>query len=496
MTKNLLNDLGEIFLSDTEISDQVSRLSKQGKIKKLAPKLYTTNLIDTEANIVNRNLWAIVGLLFPGALISDRTALEGRPAQDGSVFIVSNKKRAVKIGRITIKPRKGVLALNDDNPFIQGLYFSSLPRALLENMKDSKSINSLVARTLSQSELEDKLDSIIREKGMDDLNKLRNEMRSIAPKLKMIKEFNQLNKLIGALLQTSEVNLKSPVALARKAGEPYDPKRIELFNKLFNELNLLSPTFIFCDKSLDYTNLYFFEAYFSNFIEGTEFAVDEAHDIVFKNIIPNARSADAHDVTGTYKIVANLNEMRKVPKSFDDFIRLLKARHKIIMDSRVDKNPGQFKTNLNRAGSTFFVAPELVQGTLRKGFELYQRLINAFSKAVFMMFMVSEVHPFTDGNGRVARVMMNAELAANNEQRIIIPTIYRNNYLSALKALSHNEITDAIIKTLSFAQKYTNAIDWSGYEVAVEMLTKTNSFVDPGYADAQGIRLTLPGHST
>jgi fido (protein-threonine AMPylation protein) len=493
MTKNLLNDLGEIFLSDTTISDQVSRLSKQGKIKKLAPKLYTTNLLDTEANIVNKNLWAIVGLLFPGALISDRTALEGRPAKDGSVFIISNKKRPVKVGRITIKPRKGAPALKDDNSFMQGLYFSSLPRALLENMKDSKSINSLVARTLSQSELEDKLDSILREKGVDALNKLRNDMRSIAPKLKLTKEFNQLNKLIGALLQTTEAKLKSPMALARNAGEPYDPKRIELFHKLFNELNLLSPNFIFCDKNLDYTNLYFFEAYFSNFIEGTEFAVDEAHDIVFKNIIPNARSADAHDVTGTYKIVANLNEMRKTPKNFDEFLQLLKARHKVIMDSRAEKNPGAFKTTINRAGNTFFVAPELVQGTLKKGFELHQRLPNAFSKAVFMMFMVSEVHPFTDGNGRIARVMMNAELVANNEQRIIIPTIYRNNYLSALRALSQNGITDAIIKTLAFAQKYTNSIDWSNYEVAMEMLTKTNAFIDPGYADVQGIRLILPG---
>ena len=52
----------------------------------------------------------------------------------------------------------------------------------------------------------------------------------------------------------------------------------------------------------------------SNFIEGTEFAVDEAHAIVFKNIIPNTRSADAHDIRGTYKVVANSDEMKKFPK--------------------------------------------------------------------------------------------------------------------------------------------------------------------------------------
>jgi hypothetical protein len=34
--------------------------------------------------------------------------------------------------------------------------------------------------------------------------------------------------------------------------------------------------------------------------------------------------------------------------------------------------------------------------------------------------------------------MMNAELAAAGEERIVIPTVYRSHYLSALKALSQN----------------------------------------------------------
>ena len=29
-----------------------------------------------------------------------------------------------------------------------------------------------------------------------------------------------------------------------------------------------------------------------------------------------------------------------------------------------------------------------------------------------MMFMMSEVHPFDDGNGRLARLMMNTELVS------------------------------------------------------------------------------------
>ena len=74
--------------------------------------------------------------------------------------------------------------------------------------------------------------------------------------------------------------------------------------------------------------------------------------------------------------------------------------------------------------------------------------------------------------------MMNAELIADDEQRIIIPTVYRENYLLALKGLSHNRITDAFIKTIDFAQKYTQSIDWTSLKNATDMLNSTNAFTE------------------
>lgn len=50
-----------------------------------------------------------------------------------------------------------------------------------------------------------------------------------------------------------------------------------------------------------------------------------------------------------------------------------------------------------------------------------------------MMFMISEVHPFNDGNGRVARVMMNAELVRADQSRIIVPTVFREDYTGLAK---------------------------------------------------------------
>jgi Fic family protein len=43
------------------------------------------------------------------------------------------------------------------------------------------------------------------------------------------------------------------------------------------------------------------------------------------------------------------------------------------------------------------------------------------------MFLVAEVHAFSDGNGRLSRAMMNAELVSAGEQRIIVPPVYRAN---------------------------------------------------------------------
>ena len=128
--------------------------------------------------------------------------------------------------------------------------------------------------------------------------------------------------------------------------------------------------------------------------------------------------------------------------------------------------PGKFKTVHNQAGMTLFVAPDLVEGTLRKGFQWLQGLNTPFQRAVFMMFLIAEVHPFVDGNGRCARIMMNAELVAEGQARIIIPTIFRDNYLSSLKALSLNSRFEPLIRTLDFAQNYTSHIDWSNRHLA------------------------------
>jgi len=46
-----------------------------------------------------------------------------------------------------------------------------------------------------------------------------------------------------------------------------------------------------------------------------------------------------------------------------------------------------------------------------------------------------------------------------------------------------------LIRTLDFAQRFTQSIDWEDFDKAKEQLQEANAFLDPNFADDQGIRL-------
>lgn len=478
MPKFSLANQPAVFVSRAEDSKAITRAVERGEARKLASRLYTRDLKEDPERLVRRNWYWLITAYYPDALIADRTALENKPADDGSVFLVSDKKRDIELPGLTFRPRKGRGPLESDKPFVGGARLSSTARAYLENMRPSRARDGNTPRTLSRKELEGRLDTLIRHQGEDALNRLRDEARAIAPELGLEEEAEAFSALIGTFLGTRDVKMESKEGKARAAGQPFDPDRLRLFEKLFGALRDNVPKDRPAPERDSEANgtLSFFESYFSNFIEGTEFSVQEAREIVFDGVIPSERPEDAHDILGTFRLVSDTGEMRRTPRNAEEFIDLLRRRHASVMEGRPDKLPGTFKSKSNQAGQTVFVEPNMVMGTLEKGFEFLQSLSEPFHKAVFMMILVSEVHPFIDGNGRVGRIMMNAELIAEGEERIIVPTAYRTDYLGALKAFSHNGETDPLVRMLDYAQRYTHAIDWSSFSDARQMLQQSNAF--------------------
>jgi Fic family protein len=469
----------------------LSRAVQRGTLQRVARGIYAPDMGAEPAEIVRRHLWRILAHELPGAVIADRSVRTGGMPVDEALYVVHSRRRPLELPSVTIYPRRGVGAVHGDMQLPDGLWMSSTARALLDNLATGRGTE----RRLTREEIEDWIERLLQQRGEDGLNALRDSALSIAAELGREVQLRELDALVSAALAThSDAELVSPALRARAAGAPYDEGRLKAFSDLIARLQELPPEVVPDLPAMAARRqlLPFYEAYFSNFIEGTEFTVDEAAEIVFEGKMPEGRPQDAHDVLGTYEIVRDSVELATVPRTGDGLLELLRERHAVLLGSRSDKRPGEFKTRANRAGLTEFVAPDLVEGTLRRGFKLGQELVGPFERAVYMMFLIAEVHPFNDGNGRIARIMMNAELVAAGEVRIIIPIVYRANYLSALRGATHNGNYRALIRMLSFARKYTARIDFTDRATAEGDLERTHAFLDAQQAEADGMRLLLP----
>lgn len=484
-------DLPEVLLSTRQTAVAVSRAVRLGRLRKLGSRLYTTRLDDDPAAVVARHRWPIVGLYAPGAVIGFRTALEGKPTPDGTVFLSAPADRTIELPALTIRLVRGPGPLAGDQEFVGGLHYASRPRALLESLRPSRA-RGTAARGLKREAIEELLDRELAVHGEERLNEIRERARLLVEPLDAHAEFELLNRLVGQLLGSRGERARTPTARARQAVPPYDAVRLATFERL--HAALLAPLPLRPDPAptgAAFRNLAFLDAYFSNFIEGTEFEIDEARDIVFDGRIDAQRPADSHDVLGTYRLVGNADfmhaGMRALPNAAAFETRLRHA-HAVIMGGRPEAGPGELKSKVNRAGNTLFVEPSLVRGTLAQGFLIARSLENAFARAVALMFVISDVHPFVDGNGRVARAMMNAELVAAGLCRVLIPTVYREDYLGGLRKLTRQGEPDAFIAVLEYAQRVTAWVDYATLDGAIARLRRCHAFDD----EATGTRLRIP----
>jgi len=478
-----------IFTGDIPRST-INNMVRRGDAIRLAPGVYTTDVVGDPVAIVHRSWADIAGHLFPEATITDRSAIRSAPV-DGTLYLAHPRRdREAELPGLRITARRGAPPQPGDIALPGGLHLASRARGMSENSMPSKSRGGQVPRRLTRRELAEWIDQTCRFDGEAALNKIRDEARRVAPALGVPdKHLSAMTDMIGAALGTRDAPDLPHVLHARRYARPYDPTRTKRFDDLTRALRSAAPqAHTLRSKS---QCLPFFEAYFSNFIEGTEFTVDEAKEIVYADKVPFGRSEDAHDIMGTFQVASDDAEMMRLARDSREFIDLLRSRHAIILAARPDKHPGELKGRSNQAGSTVFVDPDLVEGTLVEGFGRLSDLDTPWERSVLTMFMVSEIHPFDDGNGRLARLMMNSELVAAKQVRTIVPTVFREDYLGALRRLSRQDDPEVLVKAMRFANDWTARIDFSDFDEAMSQMAGTNAFEVP----RDGLRLLMPSAS-
>ena len=478
--------------ADPTNAQRVSRLARVGRLRKIRAGIYTPNVEGPLDAIVSRNWRPIAGHLISGAVIGYRSATKGGPDAGRLILVHGIRARRIKLPGLELVVVPGAAAVTDGaapDVAYPPLFLASEPRRMLENLATTR---GAAERALGQEAVESELAKILTLRGEQRLNALRDQARELAPRLGLEPEFKKLNGIVGALLGTHAAKkLRARDALARAAGRPYDPDRALLFDVLFAALHqakfehLSDPART--PRAVE--NFAFFEAYFSNYIEGTTFTVDEAEDIVFHGRIIERRSEDSHDVLGTFRAITTAPWRASPPSDAEGFLAWIKGINALVLQSRADKNPGEWKSEPNRAGDTHFVLPKLVPGTMREGFARIQALTESLARALMAMFVVSEVHPFADGNGRTARIAMNAHLTEAGLARIVIPTVYREDYLLPLKALSQNREPAGYIRSMTRAQRWSAAFDYDQDVHRVrEDLAACNAFRE----DLRNFKLVFP----
>ena len=219
-------------------------------------------------------------------------------------------------------------------------------------------------------------------------------------------------------------------------------------------------------------------AYTSNAIEGntltrreTELAIDEQITSGSKPV-KDYMEAINHAKAFEFILEAGKNKT----KIDEDFVLQI---HKIILSGIDSTNAGFYRSVRVRISGSQTVLPNpLKVPDLMKDFGswLVQKTDDILIKALEAHYRLVTIHPFIDGNGRTARLLMNAILLENGYGPIIIRSIDRRRYLTALETYQTKGENEAYYKFMLTAlnrslKMMIDLLDVNTKEPTKDMLT-------------------------
>jgi len=461
-------------MSRTE-ARKLQRQAEGGALRRVVRGVYAPVVPDDElASLVRRNWQKVVGVVVPGGVVSHISAMKGGPSPAAEV-IVSHPtafNRKVVLPGLRIRVVRGPGPLPGDLPRgNSGIHYAARARFLLENIGRKGDLR------VSRDDLEEFLVSVLNASGEKALNEIRDNAAALAPALAADKALEELRSIIGALLGThSKGELKTRAGLAVASGAPVDAQRMTRFEALAAHLRIEPlPRIESSMVGQARHNCAFVESYFSNYVEGTKFDIEQARDIVMNRVLVPNRPKDSHDILGVFRLAITPPFRDSPPVAGSEFLEGLETWHAQMLKMRPEANPGKPKLQANYAGTTRFVEPGYVRGTLTEGSRLALSVPEGLARAIYYAFLISEVHPFDDGNGRMSRLVMNAELSRTGLARIIVPTLYHPQYVDCARALTRANEPAGFVRSLAKMARWSSRFDYSDLDALIAVLRKTNA---------------------
>jgi len=219
-------------------------------------------------------------------------------------------------------------------------------------------------------------------------------------------------------------------------------KRLEEKKQKLDALRPLPPAFL---QSLDHWFIIEL-SYNSNAIEGNTLTRRETALVIEKGITVAGKSLKEHLEVTNYSIalnfIKNLAKKTKEDITLQDILDI----HRLVLKGIDDNNAGKLRTvPVFIAGSDVQLPSPLHIPDLMNDFIawLQQSQKHPTEIATEAHFKLVSIHPFVDGNGRTARLLMNLLLIQTGYPPTVIENAKRSTYIDAIeKSQKTNDLSD------------------------------------------------------
>jgi Fic family protein len=167
-------------------------------------------------------------------------------------------------------------------------------------------------------------------------------------------------------------------------------------------------------------------------IEGNTISPEQADELLEHGITPSGKS-----LREVYELI-NFQKLDEFLKQFEDDLSepAIKKIHSIIMNELLE-SPGNYRQiqilieKAEHEPPTAFEVPEFMK-ELTKWYVKMRKNTHPFELAVLLHTKFVTIHPFVDGNGRVARALLNFILERDDYPKLYLSLEDRNPYLDAV----------------------------------------------------------------
>lgn len=249
-------------------------------------------------------------------------------------------------------------------------------------------------------------------------------------------ELNRFRRELGPKLELAAVERKARYSAGSFKSEILDEKavysleRVRAIYRAVIDLMTLSETAAY-EREFEISYIHGTTA-----IEGNTLSLAQARDLLTNDIPPARKSLREINEVQNFKRVLRYRNAYHGRVTLD-FVRNL---HGLIMDNIDLESAGQFRRrdDIGIEGCPIPVTPSRdIVGHLTQIIHQYYGRIDAgyhpFEEAILFHYRFEMTHPFTDGNGRVGRELLNFMLARARYPRLLFLGRDRPKYIATLK---------------------------------------------------------------